>query len=388
MKKKKKRNLLKVLFVLFLFSTLILSFLKSDAKNFDKSLKSKSNTIYATASNNKNNKYEKEYKLSKKENKDITLLIGGSITSIDDMDNIFINSKETYNDLFYYMKDTIDDSVLFLNLNTILNQKKSHEQFSEALKSLKVDIINTGSKNLLSHSSKGFFETFNVLKNNNLNVLGLKDNLAEKDYKILNKNENKIGIISYNLINNQSKNSMYNHICSLNTENMEESFFKVDEHMENLKTEGVDFIITIVNKNEASNEDLDKIISNLKERGSNLILVYDEEKTIINLSKEDNIPIINNASNFLSLNNIQDSKNYEMNYLIKLVLEKDKNTYKIHNVTYIPLSMYKTNNKLHLIPLKDKKDYKDLNITNLKDIKILDKRREETLEYLKKIENN
>lgn len=389
MKKKRKKVFGKILIMLFLFSTLALSFFKvnnNNPKKINKDLKAEQSKTYAKLSNT--NVKKNNENVSNEKSEEVSLMIGGNINDIDKIDKNLIDSKQTYDEFFSYLKNYIEESILFLNLNTSLCKKNSHKEFSKSLKSLDVDIINSSYKNMLKNGTKNFFETFDILKNNNLRILGLKDNLAEKDYKIINKNNNKLGIISYNLVNKNIENSLDNHIYYLNTENVDEYSFKIEEDMNRLKNEGAEFIVTIVNKNEVSKDDLNKMIEIFKKKGSNLILTYNEENTIISSLNKDDFSIVNNSSGFLSSNNIFDCKDYKMNYIINIVLKKYNGTYKIKSLKYIPLSIYKRNNKLYLIPLKEKKHYKDLNIDNLKDIKILDKRREETLDYLKKIGKN
>ncbi len=101
--------------------------------------------------------------------------------------NSFLQKNPTIN-IFEKVKNIIKDGdIKFCNLETVLSNSNSKESFkanemrgsSESIKHLidgGFNVVNIANNHMLQHGEKAFFETIDLLKRNNLKVVGLSNN--------------------------------------------------------------------------------------------------------------------------------------------------------------------------------------------------------------------
>ncbi|CAM2932376.1 CapA family protein [Hathewaya histolytica] len=378
---KKKKRLLYMMAITFMISILSISLFKATELNNlslspkdaqSSSIKLDKNLLVSNKDSNSNN---------------IEIIIGGNIKIDKSIHKRLLKYNQSMDEFLSYMKKSMKKTISIFNLSESLLKNTTSSEFTNALNNIGVDIINTNVENVFNKGNKALFESLDVLKNSKLNVLGLKDNLTDKEYKIINIDGVNVGFVDYNLTEDVSNTNLYNHISSLNVNDIAACSKKIDKDIECLKEKKAEIIFTMINDNSIPKHKANEIISILNKKENNYIINYNNNN-FIEVNKEKNTMRLNNNSNFLSMNNIYNANKYEVNYLIKLKLEKSKNEYKVSDLEYIPLTIYEKNKKMYLIPLIDKKQYKNLNVKDLRDVKILESRREETLRYIQNIIRN
>lgn len=327
---------------------------------------------------------------NKEEDNNLDILIGGKIEFSKELQDKLNKNQEGYKELFSCMNNLCKKSIPIFSLNSYFEKENViHKEFCDSLKKqLNLQLINGDKKGIYEQGNKKLFESLDMLKNNDIKVLGLKDNLAEKNYVVIKKNNFKIGILNYNIEDKVKKDNVFsNYYNSFSLENYELSLKSLAQNIENIKKQGVTYIIATLNFEETKKNHL-KIKKDFSDLGVNLIIEKGSNSNAKNnVLRNTNTLCIENNSDFLSYRNLYSSKTNNMNYFIKInLINKDKCT-KVNSIKYIPIALYENNNKFKLIPLTKRQEYKDYKIEDIKDIKALENKKENILNSIKRIYN-
>lgn len=326
----------------------------------------------------------------KEEDNNLDILIGGKIEFSKELQDKLNKNQEGYNELFSCMNNLCKRSIPIFSLNSYFEKGNIvHKEFCDSLKKqLNLQLINGDKKGIYEQGNKKLFESLDMLKNNDIKVLGLKDNLAEKNYVVIKKNNFKIGVLNYNIEDKVKKDNVFsNYYNSFSLENYEGSLKNLAQNIENIKKQGVTYIIATLNFQETNKNHL-KIKKDFSDLGVNLLIEKGNNSNAKNdVLKNTNTLCMENNSDFLSYKNLYSSKADNMNYFIKINLtNKDKAT-KVNNIKYIPIALYENNNKFKLIPLTKRQEYKDYKIEDIKDINVLENKKENILNSIKRLYN-
>lgn len=119
------------------------------------------------------------------------------------------------------------------------------EEILELLKKLNISTVATASYHAFDKSKSGISSTISLLKENNINQVGISNNESGNKPVIINKNNISIGVLSYTTSSNEKLGKNEDYLLNIINEE------KVKEDINYLNNNKVDFIIAYLNvKNE------------------------------------------------------------------------------------------------------------------------------------------
>ena len=312
------------------------------------------------------------------------------------------SNKYNFNNNFRYISNYISKSDLSIaNLETTLSGEKngysgyprfnSPDSLADALKKSGFDFISIVNNHTLDYGIGGLERTKRVLEEKKLNTLGIRKDINEKRYKIINIKGVKIGIIAYTyetqpingfktINNTRIPIEAQDLINTYNPNNLAYEVPKIKNEIGDMKKEGAELIISLIHwgneyqlKPNYSQKVLAKALAN---SGVNIILgshphviqpidtlTYNNHETVVAYS----------LGNFLSnqRSEITKSTYTEDGVILNIRVAKNLHTneIRIDKVTYKPTWVHKYYNNYNdkivyeIIPVLDCiKNYKKFNI--------------------------
>jgi poly-gamma-glutamate synthesis protein (capsule biosynthesis protein) len=229
---------------------------------------------------------------------------------------------------FSYIKDTILGSDITIGtLETTLGGSdftgyptfNSPDEILTGLKNIGVNVVNYADNHILDEGSSGFLRTLSVTKNNNIDMVGVRSNNNEKGYLVKEVKGQKLGITAYTFETQKENGARTINSCTIpseinglintfNYDDLDAFYSNVASNIEEMKSEGVNFIIVDVHwgdeystKENASQESIAKKLS---EMGVNIILGSHphviEPYNIITNSRGEKTFVVYSQGNFIS----------------------------------------------------------------------------------------
>lgn len=288
-----------------------------------------------------------------------------------------------FNNNFSHIKKYFEDSDLnILNFETTLagSEEKyssfpkfnSPDELVDSLKNVGFNIFCLNNNHSLDKRSKGIFRTLDVMKNKDIISTGIRNEVNDKKYIIYNKNDIKVGLISYTyqikdtLNGNPITNDVANLINTFDYYNLDKSFEDMKANIEDIKKENVDLIIFQIHwGNEymlEPNSYQKKIAKFLSDQGVDIIFgthphvvqpFYKLESEVSNK----NTYVFYSLGNFISNQRyeILKQRNSEAGIIVRINIEKKDGNIVYNEVNYIPtwVNKYSKDNKsvYEIVPL-------------------------------------
>lgn len=175
-------------------------------------------------------------------------------------------NTNTYNfdEFFTNVKDYISEADLavcnsetvFLGQGSVYSGYPSFNSPTEILSSLKksgFDILASAHNHILDYGYDGFIKTARAIKDNNLDLIGIKNNDNDKNYLVKEVNDIKIGITNYSYCGKKGNSytinetplpaSLENRINLFNDDNIDLYLDNMKNTIENMKNDGAEYII-------------------------------------------------------------------------------------------------------------------------------------------------
>ena len=283
-----KKRIFKVLSSILLIATVILLGKIYDNKN-------KEEKIYLNSNINEENIEEKE---NNNEEKSIENIVEeeANLIEIMSLGNLIIHQSQIdgaknsigydFSPSFQYVKNMISESDISIGIlegalaggqPTGYPCFNSPDEVLDALNDSGLDIINYANNHIYDYHDEGLQRTIQVTKEKGLDVLGVKSTEEEKNYLIKEIDRIKIGFISYayetamqygNISINSNVVSSYseNLINTFNYNNLENFYAEMANEIENMKSEGAQFIITSMHWGEEYNTYIEYYQSDMARR--------------------------------------------------------------------------------------------------------------------------
>lgn len=289
-----------------------------------------------------------------------SLVFAGDILLHDDqLKACYDPNTKSYNfdEFFTNVKDYIDSADLAIcnSETTFLGQGSSYsgypafnspEEILSSLKKCGFNVLSSAHNHILDQGTKGFTNTVKTIKNNNFDLIGLKENDDDKNYLIKDVNNIKIGLTNYSYCGKSGENYTFNNIplpSSLKNKINLFSMEDIDSYIENMKTtidnmkkDGAEYIIFYIhwgNEYETSpNEKQKYLAQKLNALGVDTIIgshphVVQPIESIKNEASEKETLVCYSLGNFISNQRAETMGNEksEDGLMIKLNIIKDEN---------------------------------------------------------------
>lgn len=282
-----------------------------------------------------------------------------------------------FNPSFSYIKDTISGSDIAIGtLETTFSGGEysgyptfnSPDEVLSSLKNMGINVINYADNHILDEGSDGFLRTLNVTKNNNIDMVGVRNNTNEKGYLVKEVNGKKLGIIGYTYETEKENgqrtinsitipNQVNGLINTFNYDELDRFYSNVASNIEEMKKEGVNFIIVDLHwgdeystKENSTQEDMAKKLS---EMGVDIILGSHphviEPYNIITNSKGKKTFVVYSQGNFISNQCADEGVTHDENIdsdtedgtVIKFTLDVRGEEIKLKEYNIIPTWVYR-----------------------------------------------
>lgn len=241
-------------FKFFAISISIFMFL-TGCSNFKSNIES-TDEVNANSSKNEN-----------EEKKECSIVFAGDVLLHDDQLKAEYNADtNTYNfdEFFKNVKPYISEADLavcnsettFLGQGSIYSGYPSFNSPTEILSSLKdsgFDILASAHNHILDYGYDGFVKTAKSIKDNNLDLIGIKNNDNDKNYLVKEINDIKIGITNYSYCSKKGNSytfnetplpaSLENRINLFDDNNIDLYLDNMKNTIENMKKDGAEYIV-------------------------------------------------------------------------------------------------------------------------------------------------
>ncbi|MEG1705534.1 MAG: CapA family protein [Clostridia bacterium] len=231
----------------------------------------------------------------------LTIAALGDIYFSENMDKYF--EKDSRNDYSFVKEELSKYNIVLASLNSPIlensltkkNIYSSSETVLKLLKSIGVSTVATAGNHSMDKNEKGIVSTIDALKKFEINQIGINSNSKKNKPYIIDKNNIKVGVLSYttktNIKTNKGKEYLVN---KLTEENLKED-------IQYCKTQNVDFVISYLN---ASNED-GTMISNEQTKSAEMLfsagvnIVLGTGSKVVQSSSEDLYEITSSTKNHI-----------------------------------------------------------------------------------------
>lgn len=295
---------------------------------------------------------------------------------------------------FEYIKSAISGSDITIGtLETTLGGKdftgypifNSPDEVLPALKNIGVNVVNYANNHILDKGSFGFFRTLKTTKDNNIDMVGVRNNASEKRYFVKDVKWQKIGIIGYTFETQKKKNmrtingliipnDVNGLINTFNYGELNEFYSDLNSNIEEMKKDGANFIMVDIHWGDeystSANVNQKNMAKKLSEMGVDIILGNHphviEPYEIITNSKGKKTFVVYSQGNFISnqcteervTNNENTNYKTEDGTIINFILSINDGRLSIKEYNVIPIWVYREpkNNGLFIhrvIPIND-----------------------------------
>ncbi len=338
-------------------------------------------------------------------NKDISILgVGDTMVHSPQLKAQYNKATDTYdfNNNYDFIRDYVkSNDISICNLETTFAGKDkgryttyprftSPDSLATAIKNAGFTHVSIINNHTNDKGYEGYKRTIQILKNNNLKILGGRLKEDEKNYIIEDIKDKKIALTAYSYETKENKGrktlngipvdpKMANLINTFNYDTLDKDLLKIKEDIENMKKENADIIVFYIHWGYEYHLKEDKkqeyIASKLNEYGVDLILgshphVVQPVKTI--KSYDANNQLKKETLVAYSLGNILSNQCYEIlkkrhpedGLIFKVVFDDKLNKKASFIPTWVHRLNYKEGKRVYeILPLnKALKDYKEYNL--------------------------
>jgi len=326
--------------------------------------------------------------IEKIDNSIVIGFVGDLILLEDQVRNSYINGEYNFDYMFKYTKKYFDSTDYMIGIlegpvddskeYSIGNYNDGKElrlnyptAFLESIKKSGIDLVSISNNHLLDKGLDSAYNTINNLNYFDLDYIGSYKNGEDKNKKIINVYDLKIGILAYTYgINYHNEdelltkyNSLTNYLCDSTSKNFSKIKKQVEQDFQYLKNNNVDLILVLphmgtqfINNEDKYQKTWNKIFV---ENGADIIL-GDHSHSVQPIYYKNNSIVINSPGNYVNSYTGYDG---DISMMIKIYIDRD--TKKINCLSVIPMLAQKDNN-FGYYPIPIYEYYNDNNLRNIK----------------------
>ncbi|MDS0526267.1 CapA family protein [Clostridium sp. SHJSY1] len=278
---------------------------------------------------------------------------------------------------FNYMKDVVSGADIAIGtLETTFGGGEysgyptfnSPDEVLPSLKDMGINVINYANNHILDEGSDGFLRTLSVTKNNNIDMVGVKNNTNDKGYLVKEVDGQKIGIISYTYETEKENgqrtinsipipNKVNGLINTFNYDELDTFYSNIASNIDDMKKSGVNFIITNLHWGDEystkENNTQKNMAQKLSEMGVDIILGSHphviEPYGVITNSKGKKTFVVYSQGNFISNQCADEGVTHDENIdsdtedgtVIKFTLDVKDGEVKLKEYNVIPTWVYR-----------------------------------------------